>query len=197
MNWFGVHKHGCDTALRHFDKQGVEPHTSCNLSSFLCPSPVSPELLACFHRGEIKWNHNYRSLLLFTGRCLHKGQPCPPGRRQEREREWERERDEAENVQCKKVIHDTSCNLTFYSSVDEAAQFIILRLKGAYSDVRYVWEQMKLRAVWCPQRLTHNGLRQKCMDKHNAVISNFLALWGKVHDVTVWSLTPEWQTCNT
>lgn len=32
----------------------------------------SPELLGCFHRGEMKWNRNYCSLLLFTGSCLHK-----------------------------------------------------------------------------------------------------------------------------
>lgn len=61
-------EHGLVTALQHSLKVSCgQPHTSCHLPSSLCPSQLPPEPPVCFHWGEIKRNHNYGGLLLFTG----------------------------------------------------------------------------------------------------------------------------------
>lgn len=57
-----------NTGFEAFSEGEVKTmHASRLLSVSLCPTFVSLEQLACFWRGEIKWNLNYSSLLLFTG----------------------------------------------------------------------------------------------------------------------------------
>lgn len=78
--------------------------------------PLKPPV--CFCRGEIKWNHNYSSLLLFTG-FLHREKAPLPGRT---------------DSLVPNAEGDAWCvaykleQATFYSSEEAAAPIIILKV---------------------------------------------------------------------
>lgn len=156
---------------------------------FFVSIPASPEPPVCFHWGEIKRNHNYSGLLLFTGggKASHK---TGSAARRERRR-W-----------LSYAKGDARCVTSSRSFEEGAAQIALLR--EYFSTVRCRrWCTAGFVGGWSglPASVTViervSLLQSLCfisflLDCHG--LDDFLtAEWGHRRDVVLQSFPPEWQ----
>lgn len=182
-------EHGLgDSFATFFEGELWTPHTSCHLPSSLCPSQLPPEPPVGFHWCEIKRNHNYGGLLLFTGVGRHRtGQPPLPGETGK------------DGCPTRKVMHGVSRRLIPLRKELLRLHYCgnISRLYAADGDVQQgLWVD---GADYRHQLLSSNAshLQSLCfisflLDCHGS--GDFLtAEWGHRCDVVLQSFPPEWQ----